>query len=125
MVIFTYYRKITLIRVIIDEKGSGMMGNVKKKKPSITLNSKSRQMAPTPEIQAPKMNPGLLRLFVVFPNVLSYLLLIGVVIYILTNFSGLQAAGALTFWIVVLAVLVPMSLFTTYSIVKRIRAGVL
>ena len=102
-----------------------MMGNVKKKKPSITLNSKSRQMAPTPEIQAPKMNPGLLRLFVVFPNVLSYLLLIGVVIYILTNFSGLQAAGALTFWLVVLAVLVPMSLFTTYSIVKKIRAGTL
>ena len=125
MVIFTYYRKITLIRVIIDEKGSGMMGNVKKKKPSITLNSKSRQMATTPEIQAPKMNPGLLRLFVVFPNILSYLLLIGVVIYILTNFSGLQAAGALTFWLVVLAVLAPMSLFTTYSIVKKIRAGTL
>ena len=102
-----------------------MMGNVKKKKPSITLNSKSRQLPPTSEILAQKMNPGLLRLFVVFPNILSYLLLIGVVIYILTNFSGLQAAGALTFWLVVLAVLVPTSLFTTYSIVKRIRSGVL
>ena len=101
------------------------MGNVKKKKPSMTLNSKSRQMAPTPEIPVQKMNPGLLRLFVVFPNVLSYLLLMGIAIYILTNFSGLQEAGALTFWVVALAVLLPMSLYTTYSIVKRIRSGVL
>lgn len=72
-----------------------------------------------------KINPAVLRLLVIFPNVLSYLLLIGVIVYIATNFSGLKAAHALNFWLILVAVLSPMALFTTYSIVKRIRAGVL
>ncbi len=73
----------------------------------------------------PKMNPGVLRLLVIFPNVLSYLLLIGVGIYILTNYSGLQQAGALSFWMLVFLLLAPVSLFTTYSIVKKIRKGLM
>ncbi|WP_431027116.1 acyl-phosphate glycerol 3-phosphate acyltransferase [Lysinibacillus sp. LZ02] len=101
------------------------MGKAKKKKPSITLHSAARQVASTPEITAPKMNPALLRLLVIFPNVLSYILLFGVIVYIMTNFSELQAAGALTFWVILSLVFAPMALFTTYSIVKRIRAGVM
>ena len=73
----------------------------------------------------PKMNPAVLRLLVIFPNVLSYILLIGVIIYITTNFSGLKAADALNLWLIIAAVLGPMAIYTTYSIVKRIRAGVL
>ena len=73
----------------------------------------------------PKMNPAVLRLLVIFPNVLSYILLLGVIVYLLTNYGALQAAGALTFWIVLPIVLAPMAIYTTYSIVKRIKAGVL
>lgn len=70
-----------------------------------------------------KMNPAVLRLLVIFPNVLSYLLLLGVIIYIVTNYSGLQESNALSFWLIVLLVLTPMSLFTTFSITRKIRAG--
>lgn len=73
----------------------------------------------------PKMNPAVLRLLVIFPNVLSYLLLFGITVYIITNFKGLLAADALNVWLLVAAVLTPMALYTTYSIVKRIQAGTL
>lgn len=73
----------------------------------------------------PKINPAVLRLLVIFPNVLSYILLVGVLVYIATNFTGLKAAGALNFWLLLVAILCPMAIYTTYSIVKRIRAGVL
>lgn len=73
----------------------------------------------------PRMNPAVLRLLVIFPNVLSYILLFGVIIFIATNFSSLQQAEALTTWVIIACVLAPMACYTTYSIVKRIKAGVL
>ena len=73
----------------------------------------------------PKISPAVLRLLVIFPNIISYLLLIGVLIYVTTNFAGLKAAQALNFWLILIAILCPMAIYTTYSIVKRIRAGVL
>ncbi|CAM5200835.1 Acyl-phosphate glycerol 3-phosphate acyltransferase OS=Ureibacillus acetophenoni OX=614649 GN=SAMN05877842_10251 PE=4 SV=1 [Ureibacillus acetophenoni] len=73
----------------------------------------------------PKINPAVLRLLVIFPNVLSYLLLFGIIVYILTNYNGLSAANALSVWLIAAAVLTPMALYTTYSIVKRIKAGTL
>ncbi|MDN4493437.1 acyl-phosphate glycerol 3-phosphate acyltransferase [Ureibacillus aquaedulcis] len=73
----------------------------------------------------PKISPALLRLLVIFPNVLSYLLLVGVLIYIATNFTALKTADALNFWFLLAALLCPMAIYTTYSILKRIRAGVL
>lgn len=76
-------------------------------------------------MEQPRMSPAVLRLLVIFPNVLSYVLLFGVIIYIVTNYSGLQEAGALNLWLIIAAVLAPMAIYTTYSIVKRIRAGVL
>lgn len=72
-----------------------------------------------------KINPALLRLLVIFPNVLSYFLLFGLIIYIATNFKGLQAAGALNIWLIITAVLAPMAIYTTYSIVKRVKSGTL
>jgi len=77
------------------------------------------------ELNQTKINPGLLRLFVIFPNVLSYCLLVGIIFYVLTNFEELKLVGALNFWLILIVVLLPTTLFTTYSIIKRIRAGVL
>ncbi|MCP1145103.1 acyl-phosphate glycerol 3-phosphate acyltransferase [Lysinibacillus endophyticus] len=73
----------------------------------------------------PKMNPAVLRLLVIFPNVLSYILLFGVIIYITTNYANLKAANALNLWLIIAVVLGPMAIYTTYSIIKRIKAGVL
>ena len=76
-------------------------------------------------MKQPNMSPKLLRLLVVFPNFMSYILLFGVIIYIRTNLDALKAADALTMWLIVAAVLGPLSIYTTFSIVKRIRAGLL
>lgn len=73
----------------------------------------------------PTMPPKVLRLLVIFPNVMSYILLFGVIIFIRTNLDTLKAADALTMWLIIAAVLGPISIFTTFSIVKRIRAGTL
>ncbi|MEK4229793.1 acyl-phosphate glycerol 3-phosphate acyltransferase [Solibacillus sp. FSL H8-0538] len=73
----------------------------------------------------PRMKPAVLRLLVIFPNLMSYILLFGVVVYIRTNLEALKAADALNVWLIIAAVLGPMAVYTTYSIVKRIKAGVL
>ncbi|MER1985039.1 MAG: acyl-phosphate glycerol 3-phosphate acyltransferase [Solibacillus sp.] len=73
----------------------------------------------------PTMPPKVLRLLVIFPNVMSYILLFGVVIFIRTNLEELKAADALTMWIIIAAVLGPISVYTTYSIAKKIRRGTL
>lgn len=76
-------------------------------------------------MQQPTISPKLLRLLVVFPNVMSYILLFGVVVYIRTNLDILKATDSLTMWLIIAAILGPISIYTTFSIVKRIRAGVL
>lgn len=70
-----------------------------------------------------KIPPAVLRLLVIFPNVLSYLLLGGLIFFVSTGYEGLKAAGNLNIWLVSIAALAPMSMMTTYSIVKKIRAG--
>lgn len=82
---------------------------------------KAKQVEP----QQPKhkMNPQLLRLMVIFPNVLSYLLLIGVVVFTISNFKNLEQAGNLWFWLLTLAVLAFLSVSTTISISKKLKAG--
>jgi len=70
-----------------------------------------------------KMPPALLRLIVIFPNVLSYLLLFGLIIFVMTNYETLKATNNLTVWIIFIVVLVPAAAYTTFSIVKKIRAG--
>lgn len=74
-------------------------------------------------MQQPTITPKLLRLLVIFPNVMSYILLFGVVIYIRTNLDFLKATGGLTMWVIIAAFLGPIAFYTTYSIVKRIRNG--
>lgn len=71
------------------------------------------------------MNPAVLRLLVIFPNILSYFLLFGMVVYIITNYSVLVENGALKTWGIITAVFAPMVFYTTFSIVKRIKSGVL
>jgi len=70
-----------------------------------------------------KMPPALLRLIVIFPNVLSYLLLFGLIIFVMTNYETLKATNNLTVWIIFIVVLAPAAAYTTFSIVKKIRAG--
>lgn len=74
-------------------------------------------------MQQPTISPKVLRLLVIFPNVMSYILLFGVIVYIRTNLELLKASDGLTMWLIIVAVLGPISIFTTYSIVKRIRNG--
>ncbi|MBM7665869.1 hypothetical protein JOC25_002362 [Solibacillus kalamii] len=76
-------------------------------------------------MQQPTISPKLLRLLVIFPNVMSYILLFGVVVYIRTNLEMLKATDGLTTWLIIAAVLGPISLYTTFSIVKRIKNGTL
>ena len=76
-------------------------------------------------MQQPTISPKLSRLLVIFPNVMSYILLFGVVVYIRTNLEYLKATDGLTMWIIIAALLGPISIYTTYSIVKKIRTGVL
>ncbi|KPN89646.1 hypothetical protein [Lysinibacillus sp. ZYM-1] len=70
-----------------------------------------------------KMPPALLRLIVIFPNVLSYLLLFGLIIFVITNYETLKATNNLTVWIIFIVVLAPAATYTTFSIVKKMRAG--
>jgi len=70
-----------------------------------------------------KMPPALLRLIVIFPNVLSYLLLFGLIIFVYTNYETLKATDNLTVWLIFIVVLAPAAAYTTFSIVKKIRAG--
>lgn len=70
-----------------------------------------------------KMPPAVLRLLVIFPNVLSYLLLGGLIIFVSTNYESLKAAENLMIWLIFIAVLAPAAAFTTFRIVKKIRAG--
>lgn len=72
-----------------------------------------------------KMDPKLLRLMVIFPNVLSYLLLIGVIFFTFTNLGALQDSGNLWFWLLTLGVLAFLSISTTISISKKLKAGTL
>ncbi|HBJ02133.1 MULTISPECIES: acyl-phosphate glycerol 3-phosphate acyltransferase [Lysinibacillus] len=70
-----------------------------------------------------KMPPALLRLIVIFPNVLSYLLLFGLIMFVITNYETLKATNNLTVWIIFIIVLAPAATYTTFSIVRKIRAG--
>ncbi|WP_223553302.1 acyl-phosphate glycerol 3-phosphate acyltransferase [Lysinibacillus sphaericus] len=70
-----------------------------------------------------KMPPALLRLIVIFPNVLSYLLLFGLIVFVKTNYDTLKATDNLTVWFIFIVVLAPAAAYTTFSIVKKIRAG--
>ncbi|MFF2795656.1 acyl-phosphate glycerol 3-phosphate acyltransferase [Lysinibacillus xylanilyticus] len=70
-----------------------------------------------------KMPPALLRLIVIFPNVLSYLLLFGLIMFVISNYDTLKATDNLTVWLIFIVVLAPAAAYTTFSIVKKIRNG--
>ncbi|UPW81673.1 acyl-phosphate glycerol 3-phosphate acyltransferase [Lysinibacillus sp. Ag94] len=70
-----------------------------------------------------KMPPALLRLIVIFPNVLSYLLLFGLIMFVISNYDTLKATDNLTVWLIFIIVLAPAAAYTTFSIVKKIRSG--
>ncbi|MGE8002418.1 acyl-phosphate glycerol 3-phosphate acyltransferase [Lysinibacillus sp. NPDC093216] len=70
-----------------------------------------------------KMPPALLRLIVIFPNVLSYLLLFGLIMFVISNYDTLKATDNLTVWLIFIVVLAPAAAYTTLKIVKKIRTG--
>ncbi|MFJ8104061.1 acyl-phosphate glycerol 3-phosphate acyltransferase [Lysinibacillus sp. NPDC096212] len=70
-----------------------------------------------------KMPPALLRLIVIFPNVLSYLLLFGLIMFVISNYDTLKATDNLTVWLIFIVVLAPAAAYTTFKIVKKIRTG--
>ena len=102
-----------------------MAKNTSKRKVQSTFKTnKTRQVAAL-QVEQPKqkINPGMLRLMIIFPNVLSYLLLIGVIVFTISNFSTLQAEGELWFWLLTLVVIGFLSVTTTISISKKLKAG--
>lgn len=66
-----------------------------------------------------KMPPAVLRLLVIFPNVLSYLLLGGLIIYVISNYEVLKTTESLKVWLILIAVLAPAAAYTTFSIIKN------
>lgn len=71
------------------------------------------------------INPKMLRFMIIFPNVLSYFLLIGLIVFISTSADILKAGNVYWMWIIVTAGLAVGSVYTTYSIVKKIKQGIL
>ena len=69
------------------------------------------------------MNPQVLRLLVIFPNVMNYILAIGIGIFIMTSMEEMKAQDALTFWIVAFIAILGVAIYTSVSIIKKIRAG--
>ena len=74
-------------------------------------------------MQPQKINPQVLRLLVIFPNVMNYILVFGIGIFILTSMEEMKAQGAFTFWVVAFFAILAVAIFTSLSIIKRIRSG--
>lgn len=74
-------------------------------------------------MQPQKINPQVLRILVIFPNVMNYILAIGIGIFIMTSMEEMKAQDALTFWIVAFIAILGVAIYTSVSIIKKIRAG--
>lgn len=73
--------------------------------------------------QQQKLSPQVLRLLVIMPNAMNYMLAFGIGMYIVTNLEEMKAQGALTFWIISFLVIFGVGLLTSLSIFKKIKAG--
>lgn len=49
--------------------------------------------------------------------------MIGLIIFVMSNYAVLKANEALSTWLIIIAILAPAALFTTYRIVQKIRSG--
>ena len=74
-------------------------------------------------MQPQKMNPQVLRLLVIFPNIMNYILAFGIGVFIFTSVDEMKAQGALSFWIIAFFAIIGVAMFTSISIFKRIRSG--
>ena len=74
-------------------------------------------------VQPQKINPQVLRLLVIFPNVMNYILAFGIGVFIFTSVDEMKAQGALSFWIIAFFAIIGVAMFTSISIFKRIRSG--
>ena len=74
-------------------------------------------------MQPQKINPQVLRLLVIFPNIMNYILAFGIGVFIFTSVDEMKAQGALSFWIIAFFAIIGVAMFTSISIFKRIRSG--
>ena len=74
-------------------------------------------------MQPQKMNPQVLRLLVIFPNVMNYILAFGIGFFLLTNADEMKTQGALAFWIIAFFAILGVGIYTSVSIYKKINAG--
>ena len=74
-------------------------------------------------MQQQKINPVLLRMLVIVPNAMNYLLAVGIGIFLVTNREDMKAQGNLMFWGIAFLIIIGAALFTSISIIKRIRSG--
>ena len=73
--------------------------------------------------QPQKLNPQVLRILVIFPNFMNYLLAFGIGVFIFTSYEEMKAQGGLTFWICAFVAVLVIAIITTGSIIKKIRSG--
>lgn len=64
-----------------------------------------------------------LRLFWIIPNLFCYVMLIGCLIFVVTNVQGLVTIQELGFLVLMLMILLSVSLFGTYRIWTWIKEG--
>lgn len=66
-----------------------------------------------------------LRSMIIFTNVLNYLILIGLVLFILVQVDTIQDSNMLNIWVIITIIIAISAVFTTYSIVKKIKQGII
>lgn len=71
------------------------------------------------------MNQKLLRFMIIFPNILSYIILIGLIMIITVNIEGMKNSNMLIIWLIITVVLAIGSILTSFSIIKKIKKGLL
>lgn len=71
------------------------------------------------------MNQKLLRVMIILPNVLSYIILIGLVFIISSNFEGMKNSNMFMIWLMITVVIGIGSIVTSISIAKKIKKGIL
>lgn len=66
-----------------------------------------------------------LRSMIIISNVLNYLILIGLVLFILLQAESILDSNMLMIWVIITIVIAISAIFTTYSIVKKIKQEII
>lgn len=69
------------------------------------------------------LNKSTLRVVWIIPNVFCYLMVIGVLIFIIANYEGLKEIGVIMYWILILIALLLVTVFGSFRIRYWIMRG--